>query len=187
MDWIDVAQSMLVRWNQDVNQLLASSPWVLVIVIACALAVMFQWPVRWLMNHLYYWWFRFTHWRRRTVGNKFVNYDARAFLCNGFVDVVNQAWLLGKFGKGREASKKRQRVFEQLAMAMDEPDFLPERPAKRLSKDAADYKKKMAEEQLAKGIVGPVGPIPGEKPIADPKEATKKSMPRKSNGVRVAV
>jgi hypothetical protein len=185
MDLIDVAQNMLVQWNQDVNQIMASSPWVLVIVGACVLALILQWPVRWLRFWLYYSWFRFTHWRRRTVGNKFVNYDARAFLCNGFVDVVNQCWLLGKFGKGREASKKRQRVFEQLAMAMDEPDFLPERPAKRLSQDAANYKKKLAREQLAEGIVGPVAPLPGDKPVADPKTATVLSMRKK--GVKIAV
>lgn len=103
------------------------------------------------------------------MGKRISNYNARAFICERVVDAIDDAYLAGMI-----SNKQRKKYFLHLAEVFDEPDLLPNKPAKRLSKEAAEYKKKMLLER--NGLAGPKNQLPGDKPVADPRAETERTM-----------
>lgn len=179
MDLQETGHTLLVTFNQWVNEQVSLHPFALIILLAAIGAFLLTRPA-WVI----WYWVRFTayripHWGRRTVGKRISNFNARAFICERIVDAVDEAYLADMI-----SNKQRRKYFEHLAKVFDEPDLLPNKPAKRLSKEAAEYKKKLL---LARGgLAGPKSQLPGDKPVADPHEETERTMKLatyRSNGV----
>jgi len=168
---------VLVRWNQDANRIASENPLYLIVILSLmgGFLAYYVWESFWFYTR--YVWYRFTHWRRKTVGRQLRNHNAREFFADGMINLVNYMWLTGMITK-----KERNQRFARMAYAFDEPDFLPPKPAKPLSKGAQNHKKKMLQEGNGK-LVGPSGQLPGDKPEQYPEEATKKSMPKRGKVV----
>jgi hypothetical protein len=168
---------VLVQWNQDANRITSENPWFMVAVIALLVAF-FVYPVgRFFWLYIRWMCHRFIHWGRKSVGRHIADHRAREYFADGVINLVNYMWLTGMITR-----KKRNNYFVRLAKVLDEPDFLPPKPAKPLSKDAQNHKKKLLLEGNGK-LVGPASQLPGDKPEQNPKEATRKSMPKKGRVV----
>ena len=158
-DWVKDVLGSLVS---DANRIASENPWFLVVILALLVAFVIYPAGRVTWFWVQFAWHRLAHWGRRTVGKRIHNYQAREFFTDSVVELINYMWLRKMINR-----KQKNRLFRECANAFDEPDFLPLKPAKPLSKDAQDHQKKLSRERREQNI-GPIGQLPGDKPIQDP-------------------